>query len=67
MTDAPTTAWSASVQNAEATLRALRWVMGHVAWTVIGDGSAAWISTVDTGDEYVVPDDVLRTLLEVCE
>lgn len=58
----------AGIVSENARLRtALCWVMGRVSWQVLIDKSAGWLMAGEEIEECLIPDDVLRTLIEHCD
>ena len=58
----------AGLVSENARLRtALCWVMGRVSWQVTTDESAGWLFTSEEHEEFLIPDDVLRTLMYLTE
>lgn len=58
----------AGLVSENARLRtALCWVMGRVSWQVLTDESAGWLIAGEGIEECLIPDDVLRTLIEHCD
>jgi hypothetical protein len=41
--------------------------MGRVSWQVLIDKSAGWLMAGEEIEECLIPDDVLRTLIEHCD